>query len=132
MNLPARPELSVDPGEALSDAHALLAVLVEQAGGRVEIPAELWYRAKYEDGEFVLFQHQKPTEQVIVLEVRRSSAQAPAAAKPDEGVVDAEIVDDAPPTFHHEPHPELPGVVRPVLDQAMRMDPATGAVEWGN
>ncbi len=33
-------------------------------------------------------------------------------------------------TCHHEPHPELPGVVMPVLDQAVRMDPATGAVEW--
>lgn len=33
-------------------------------------------------------------------------------------------------TFHHEPHPELPGVVVPVLDQAVRHDPATGAIEW--
>lgn len=34
------------------------------------------------------------------------------------------------PTFHHEPHPELPGVVTPVLDQEIRMDPATGAADW--
>jgi hypothetical protein len=38
----------------------------------------------------------------------------------------------SPPTFRHEPHPELPGVMRPVLDRPVRIDPATGAVEWDN
>lgn len=67
----------------------------------------------------------------------------PAAAPPaDDDVVDAEIVDEpalgtgqralpsAPPAFRVEPHPHLPGVVRPVLDKPVRIDPATGAVEW--
>lgn len=31
-------------------------------------------------------------------------------------------------TFHHEPHPEIPGVVRPVMGQTVRIDHETGAV----
>lgn len=37
---------------------------------------------------------------------------------------------NAPVTFHHEPHPQLSGVVRPVLDRSISSDPETGAVEW--
>lgn len=45
--------------------------------------------------------------------------------EPTERVVNRDEIN-----FHHEPHPTLPGVVVPVLDQAVRMDPVTGAVEW--
>lgn len=47
----------------------------------------------------------------------------PVPVVPHERVVNRDEL-----TFHHEPHPELPGVVVPVMDQQVRMDPATGAI----
>lgn len=37
---------------------------------------------------------------------------------------------DPPPTFGLRPDPNRPGVVRPVLNKPIRMDPETGAVCW--
>lgn len=39
-----------------------------------------------------------------------------------------EPLDSEAPTYHTVPHPDLSDTVMPVLDQALRMDPATGAV----
>jgi hypothetical protein len=36
-----------------------------------------------------------------------------------------------PPSFHYEPVPGKPGVVRPVLDKQMRVNPETGETTWG-
>ncbi len=48
------------------------------------------------------------------------------------GVCGRELTADAltPPTVRLEPVPGRPGVVRPVLSKAVRIDPDTGAVCW--
>lgn len=111
----------IDLERQLDDMKRLVAYLMARNGQeRIRVPMTVLDQIP-DAAEIAVWQNPASFELIV----------ATRGVPPVDGIVDAEIVTE-PPTFHYEPNPELPGVVRPVLDQAVRVDPATGAVEWGD